>query len=137
MHHFDAEAQALTDKILALLRSLAALDPAPLNGTVQPSELTALVRPMINATGNDPDAVLEFFTSVLVPAVLRSDSPRFLAWVPAAPTKASMLFDAVVSLGSISGVSWIESAGAVWAENETVGFFAAPPRVPGNARGTP
>ncbi len=136
MHEFDAGTRALADTVVALLRELVALDPTPLNGTVQPSELTALVRPMINATGNDPDAVLQLFTSVLVPAVIRADSPRFLAWIPSAPTKASMLFDAVVSLGSISGVSWIESAGAVWAENEALRFIADLAGMPDTAGGT-
>ena len=91
---------------------------------------------MINATGNDPAAVLELFTSVLAPAVIRADSPRFLAWIPSAPTKASMLFDAVVSLASISGVSWIESAGAVWAENEALRFIADLAGMPAEAGGT-
>ena len=48
MHEFDAATQALTDRVLELLRALAALDPTPLNGTIQPSELPALVRPMID-----------------------------------------------------------------------------------------
>ena len=136
MYEFDAATQALTETILELLRSLAALDPTPLGGTIQPSELLGLVRPMINASGNDPDTVLDLFTNVLAPAVLRSDSPRFLAWIPAAPTKASMLFDAVVSLASISGVSWIESAGAVWAENEALRFIADLAGMPASAGGT-
>jgi len=104
MHEFDAATQALAETVLELLHELAALDPAPLNGTVLPSQVAALARPMINAAGNDPNAVLALFNSVLAPAVIRADSPRFLAWIPSAPTKASMLFDAVVSLASISGV---------------------------------
>jgi aromatic-L-amino-acid decarboxylase len=136
MHEFDAATQSLAETVLELLRNLAALDPTPLNGTVQPSELAALVRPMINATGNDPDDVLDLFTSVLAPAVIRADSPRFLAWIPSAPTKASMLFDAVVSLASVSGVSWIESAGAVWAENEALRFIADLAGMPASAGGT-
>ena len=92
---------------------------------------------MINAgRANDPDTVLDFFTSTLAPAVIRADSPRFLAWIPSAPTKASMLFDAVVSLASISGVSWIESAGAVWAENEALRFIADLAGMPASAGGT-
>ena len=80
--------------------------------------------------------MLDLFTSVLAPAVIRADSPRFLAWIPSAPTKASMLFDAVVSLASISGVSWIESAGAVWAENEALRFIADLAGMPVTAGGT-
>jgi len=136
MHEFDTATQALADAVLELLRELAALDPTPLNGTIAPADVAALARPMINATGNDPAAVLELFTSVLAPAVIRADSPRFLAWIPSAPTKASMLFDAVVSLASISGVSWIESAGAVWAENEALRFIADLAGMPAAAGGT-
>lgn len=136
MHEFDAATRALTETVLELLGDLAALDPTPLNGTIAPSELGALVHPMINATGNDPNAVLELFNTVLAPAVIRADSPRFLAWIPSAPTKSSMLFDAVVSLASISGVSWIESAGAVWAENEALRFIADLAGMPASAGGT-
>jgi glutamate/tyrosine decarboxylase-like PLP-dependent enzyme len=136
MFEYDAAAQALAARVLELLHALAALDPAPLNGTIQPSELAALARPMIDPTGNDPATVLEYFTSVLAPAVIRADSPRFLAWIPSAPTKASMLFDAVVSLASISGVSWIESAGAILAENEALRFIADLAGMPASAGGT-
>jgi len=136
MHEFDAATQALADTVLELLRDLVALDPTPLMGTIPPSEVDALARPLINATGNDPDAVLELFNTVLAPAVIRADGPRFLAWIPSAPTKASMLFDAVVSLASISGVSWIESAGAVWAENEALRFIADLAGMPASAGGT-
>ncbi|MDQ1383808.1 MAG: hypothetical protein QOG65_1187 [Actinomycetota bacterium] len=136
MHEFDSATKALAESVLAQLRELVALDPTPLNGTIPPSALSGLVRPMINASGNDPDAVLDFFTSTLAPAVIRSDSPRFLAWIPSAPTKASMLFDAIVSLASVSGVSWIESAGAVWAENEALRFIADLAGMPARAGGT-
>jgi len=136
MHEFDAATKALAETVLAQLRDLVALDPTPLNGTIEPSAIAALVHPMINAEGNDPDAVLDFFTSTLAPAVIRSDSPRFLAWIPAAPTKASMLFDAIVSLASVSGVSWIESAGAIFAENEALRFIADLAGMPERAGGT-
>jgi aromatic-L-amino-acid decarboxylase len=136
MYEFDAAAQSLAETLFELLRDLAAVDPAPLNGTIKPSELAALVRPMINAHGTDPAVVIEYFTSVLDQAVIRADSPRFLAWIPSAPTKASMLFDAVVSLASVSGVSWIESAGAVSAENEALRFIAELAGMPASAGGT-
>jgi aromatic-L-amino-acid/L-tryptophan decarboxylase len=136
MHEFDAATQELAGTIIELLRDLAALDPTPMNGTIEPSEVPALARPLINRAGNDPARVLELFNSVLAPAVIRADSPRFLAWIPSAPTKASMLFDAVVSLASVSGVSWIESAGAVWAENEALRFIADLAGMPAGAGGT-
>jgi glutamate/tyrosine decarboxylase-like PLP-dependent enzyme len=113
-----------------------AVDPAPMNGTIEPADVLRLAHPVISAKGTDPDEVLALFESVLAPAVIRADSPRFLAWIPSAPTKASMLFDAVVSLASVSGVSWIESAGAVWAENEALRFIADLAGMPETAGGT-
>jgi aromatic-L-amino-acid decarboxylase len=136
MYEFDAATQQLAGKIIELLQKLVALDPTPMNGTIEPADVPRLAHRVINAEGTDPDEVLELFESVLAPAVIRSDSPRFLAWIPAAPTKASMLFDAVVSLASVSGVSWIESAGAVWAENEALRFIADLAGMPESAGGT-
>jgi glutamate/tyrosine decarboxylase-like PLP-dependent enzyme len=136
MHEFDPATRALAESVFAQLRELVALDPAPLNGTIEPAALAGLVRPMIAAAGHDPDTVLEFWTSTLAPSVIRADSPRFLAWIPSAPTKASMLFDAIVSLASVSGVSWIESAGAVWAENEALRTIADLAGMPAGAGGT-
>ena len=68
--------------------------------------------------------MLALYSEVLAPAVISCDSPRFLAFIPAAPTKASLLFDMIVSCASISGISWIEAAGAVHAENQALRFLS-------------
>src|SRR5439155_10459765 len=62
-------------------------------------------------------------------------SPRFLAFIPAAPTKASLLFDMIVSCASISGISWIESSGAVHAENQALRFLSDLAGMPATAGG--
>ena len=54
MYAFDADARRLADLIIDLLQELVALDPAPLNGTVLPSEVATRARKLINAEGNDP-----------------------------------------------------------------------------------
>ena len=136
MHRYDAAAQELTTHILELLGRLAALDPVPTGATVTPAEMQARARPMINERGNDPTAVLELFTGTLAPSVMRADSPRFLAWVPNASTKAAMLFDTVVSMAAVSGISWVESSGAVHAENEALRFIARLAGMPDSAGGT-
>ena len=56
------------------------------------------------------------YTSVIAPSVISADSPRFLGFIPAAPTKASLLFDMLVSCASIQGISWLEASGAITAE---------------------
>jgi aromatic-L-amino-acid/L-tryptophan decarboxylase len=58
-----------------------------------------------------------------------------LAFVPAAPTKASLLFDMVVSASSLQGTSWLEAAGAVIAENQALSFLAEMAGMPAGAGG--
>ena len=75
------------------------------------------------------------FAEQLAPAVISCDSPRFLAFIPAAPTKASLLFDMVVSCSSLQGTSWLEAAGAVSAENQTLRLLADLAGLPPSAGG--
>jgi len=61
---------------------------------------------------------------VLAPACISVDHPRFLSFVPAAPTEASILFDLIVGASSIYAGSWMEGGGAVFAENEALRYIA-------------
>jgi glutamate/tyrosine decarboxylase-like PLP-dependent enzyme len=56
--------------------------------------------------------------------VVSIDSPGFLAFIPNAPTKNSLLFDMVVACSGLNGTSWLESAGVVVAENQALEFLA-------------
>lgn len=67
---------------------------------------------------------LRVFGDVLAPACISVDHPRFLSFVPAAPTEASILFDLVVGASSIYGGSWLEGGGAIFAENEALRWIA-------------
>ena len=71
----------------------------------------------------------------LATAVVSCDSPRFLSFIPAAPTKASLLFDMFVSCSSLHGTSWLEAAGVVVAENQALGVLAAQAGLPEGAGG--
>ena len=72
---------------------------------------------------------------VLAPATISTDHPGFLAFVPGAPTKASVLFDLAISASSIYGGSWLEGAGAVWAENQVLAWLAELVGMPEEAGG--
>jgi aromatic-L-amino-acid decarboxylase len=89
----------------------------------------------LGETGNDPGAVLALFANHLATAVISCDSPRFLAFIPAAPTKAALLFDMIVSCSSLQGTSWLEAAGAVAAENQVLAFLAGLAGFPPGAGG--
>ncbi len=117
MFHYD---EAMTDLIVQACRDRLSLDPVPLDfgGLVESldAELAGLMRP----EGNDAAHVLKVFVDKLATAVVSCDSPRFLSFIPAAPTKASLLFDMFVSCASLHGTSWLEAAGVVVAENQAL-----------------
>src|SRR5699024_6603160 len=57
---------------------------------------------------------------VLLKAAVPVDHPRHLAFVPAAPTRAAVLFDLVVSACSIHGAYWMTGAGGIYCENQAM-----------------
>jgi aromatic-L-amino-acid decarboxylase len=117
--------EQLTDLILEYCKWRLALDPVPLDfGGAQASSLEASLRGLINPHGTDPRRILELFDLELATAVVSCDSPRFLSFIPAAPTKAALLFDMIVACSSLQGTSWMEAAGAVAAENQALRVLA-------------
>ena len=74
------------------------------------------------------------YASVIAPSVISADSPRFLGFIPAAPTKASLLFDMLVSCASIQGISWLEASGAIAAENTVLRLIADEAGLPPSGR---
>jgi aromatic-L-amino-acid decarboxylase len=79
--------------------------------------------------------VLDVYANHLALTVLSADSPRMFAFIPSAPTKASLLFDMVVSAASLQGISWFEAAGAVMAENQALRVLADIAGMPDSAGG--
>ena len=112
-----------------------ALDPVPLDRSLRAEDLERLVATPITEAGNDPEAILSLFEQVIAPAILSVDSTRFLSFIPAAPTKASLLFDMVVSSASLQGISWLEASGAIHAENQALRWIADLAGMPGSAGG--
>ena len=127
--------EAMTDLIVNACRERLSLDPVSLDfgGLVESldQELSGLMRP----EGNDAGRVLDLFVEKLATAVVSCDSPRFLSFIPAAPTKASLLFDMFVSTSSLHGTSWLEAAGVVVAENQALRVLADRAGLPEGAGG--
>jgi aromatic-L-amino-acid decarboxylase len=135
MHDYDELTDRMARAVFEYTRARLQLTPVPLDHSVPRDELDDRAGNLLNAQGNDPDDVLRIFTEVLAPAVISCDSPRFLAFIPAAPTKASLLFDMVVSASSLQAISWLEGAGAVYAENQVLRFIADLAGLPDEAGG--
>ena len=107
----------------------------PLDGPRPAAELSALVGASVTKDGLGWEEALRRFTEVLAKATISMDHPLHLAYVPAAPTEAAVLFDLVVSASSIFGGSWQEGAGAVFAENQALAWLAELCRLPDGAGG--
>jgi L-2,4-diaminobutyrate decarboxylase len=129
------ETDQLAEGILAYARRRFASDPAALGEPHPPEELDRLAGQTITEDGIGANAALELFETVLAPACTPVDHPRFLAFIPSAPTVAAALFDLVVSSSSIYAGSWLEGAGAVHAENQALRWLADRAGLPAVAGG--
>lgn len=132
MHRFDAD-QA--DMIWAYVHDRLAMIEAPLDGLGERADVRAALDGLITETGRPAREVLDVYTDALAESILSADSPRFYAFIPAAPTKASLLFDMVVSAASLQGISWLEAAGAIAAENQAIRTMADVVGLPKGAGG--
>jgi aromatic-L-amino-acid/L-tryptophan decarboxylase len=125
----------LASMIFEYCRWRLSLDPVDLDLPGKKAVLDDALAGLIGSEPRDPEDVFRVFTDVLAPAVISCDSPRFLAFIPAAPTKASLLFDMVVSCSALQGTSWLEAAGAIAAENQALRVLADAAGMPESAGG--
>ncbi len=136
MHSVDPTTESMIRSVLAYAENRLRLDPVPLDqGSRSPAELEAALKGLLGPEPHNPDQVLGVYTSVVAPAVISADSPRFLGFIPAAPTKAALLFDMLISCASIQGISWLEAAGAIHAENQVLRLIAGEAGMPSTAGG--
>jgi aromatic-L-amino-acid decarboxylase len=132
MHTHD---ERLTRMVLTAMHDRLAMDPVPLD---RPGDVAALERALeglITAEGTDAHQVMSTWTDELAPHVMSSDASNFLAFIPAAPTKAALLFDMLVSGASIQGISALEAAGAIAAENQVLRLIADLAGMPASSGG--
>lgn len=135
MHEFDELTERIAKAVYAYTDWRLRLDPVPLDVGAPRDQLEERMAGLLGASGNDPETVLKLYDETVSRAVISCDSPRFLAFIPAAPTKASLLFDMVVSCASLQGISWLEAAGAVHAENQVLRLLADLAGLPESAGG--
>ncbi len=135
MHRYDEDTDRLAQAILEYARHRLRLDPVPLDGPRPYADLYAEVGETITAEGIGGDRALQLFDDVLSKACISVDHPRYLSFIPAAPTEAASLFDLVVGASSIYGGSWLEGAGAVFAENQALAWLAGLAGFPDSAGG--
>ena len=137
MHEVDQTTEQMVRSVLAYAENRLRMDPVPLDIGTLPAGGAARTagRPDPRTPRRHPDEVLGVYSSVIAPSIISADSPRFLGFIPAAPTKASLLFDMLVSCASIQGISWLEASGAIAAENTVLRLIADEAGLPDDAGG--
>lgn len=133
MHQFDSE---LTDQVFEYMRDRLSMPNVPLDFPGDPKVLAEAISGLIKPEGNSATDVLKLYDEVISRTVVSGDSPRFMAFIPTAPTKAALLFDMIVSCASIQGISWLEAAGAISAENQVLRWMSDVAGLPESAGGT-
>jgi glutamate/tyrosine decarboxylase-like PLP-dependent enzyme len=134
VHKFTPEVEALANEILAYSLERLKSDP-PLDGPRTAADLFAEVGNTITERGLGGRAALGVFTEVLAKACISTDHPRYLAYIPSAPSEYASLFDLVVGASALYGGSWQEGAGAVFAENQALRWLSDLAGLPESAGG--
>ncbi|MFS4415138.1 pyridoxal phosphate-dependent decarboxylase family protein [Maribacter sp. 2307ULW6-5] len=135
MHVIDIEMVEMTlDVVKYAINRITQTNPE-LGKPKTEAELRSLVGETVTNRGIGGERAFELFRDVLVKATVPIDHPRHLAFVPAAPTRAAILFDLVTSASSIHGAYWMEGAGGIFCENEAMAWLVSLTGMPAPAFG--
>jgi len=134
MHEFTPEVEELAKEVLEYSLIRLRTDP-PLDGPKTAQELYELAGNTITAKGLGGHEALNLFKDVLAKACISTDHPRYLAFIPSAPSEYANLFDLVVGASALYGGSWLEGAGAVFAENQALKWISDLAGMPETAGG--
>jgi len=135
MHAISSDTTRAVDDVLDYARRRALYQDVPLDKPLTPRDLERLASGSITADGIGARRAIALFENVLAPACISTDHPGYLSFIPSAPSKASLAFDVVVSASAVYGGSWMEGAGAVFAENEVLHWLAKEFGMPATAGG--
>src|SRR6056297_1495847 len=135
MHDIDIEMVEMTlDVVKYAINRITKTNPE-LGKPKTEAELRKLVGETVTDNGIGGEKAFELFRDVLVKATVPIDHPRHLAFVPAAPTRAAIMFDLVTSASSIHGAYWMEGAGGIFCENEAMRWMVSLTGLPEGAFG--
>jgi glutamate/tyrosine decarboxylase-like PLP-dependent enzyme len=124
MHRVTPEIESLAREILTYTMDRLKMDPPTLDHPLPQAVLEDAVGQTVTESGLGGENALRLFIDKLAPACISEDHPRYLAFVPTAPTDVSTLFDLVVGASNICASSWLEGAGAIYAENQALRWIS-------------
>lgn len=123
--HPDGERAGLLARQTAdwLTRDFTTLPEQSLGRTATRPELEALLREAAPERGSPFAEVFAEFTEKVFPHALRPTHPRFLAFIPAAPTLYSLLGDWLCAGTNFFDGVWLEAAGPAQVELVVLDWF--------------
>ena len=120
----DTERQRLIEEVSRYANDLVATDRRVLGRALSETELRSRAGDTVTAAGLGVSEAFRIYQDVLAPACVAATDPRYLAFVPAAPTDVAVIAEWAVTADNIYAGSWMEGAGAVFAENEALRWVA-------------
>jgi glutamate/tyrosine decarboxylase-like PLP-dependent enzyme len=135
MHNVDIDVIEMTLDVMKFAVGRITNTEPPLGHPRPAAELKELVGETITPSGIGGEKAFQLFRDVLIKASVAIDHPRHLAFVPASPTRAAVMFDLVTSAASVHGAFWLEGAGCIFAENEAMAWLVSLTALPDGAFG--
>ena len=135
MHEVDIDVVEMTiDVMRYAIGRISERDP-DLGFPKTEAELKAIVGETITPKGIGGEVAFKMFRDTLVKSSVSIDHPRHLAFVPASPTRAAVMFDLVTAAAGVHGAYWLEGAGCIFAENEVMRWLVGLTALPSGAFG--
>jgi L-2,4-diaminobutyrate decarboxylase len=135
MHNIDLDIVEMTLDVMKYAISRITDTNPNLGFPKKASELESLVGETVTRKGIGGERAFKLFRDVLMKASVSIDHPRHLAFVPASPTRAAVMFDLVTSAASVHGAFWLEGAGCIFAENQAMKWLVSLTGMPAGAFG--
>jgi glutamate/tyrosine decarboxylase-like PLP-dependent enzyme len=135
MHKIDIDLVEMTLDVMKLVIARVSATEHPIGKPKKEEELLKLVGETITAEGIGGETAFKLWKKHLMKANVPVDHPRNLAFVPASPTRAAIMFDLVTSASSIHGAYWMEGAGGIFCENEAMKWIVSLTGLPEGAFG--
>ena len=118
-----------------VIEDFLTLADQPVGRDATRSEMEALLREALPEKSTDFSSVLEEFRERVKPFAFRTNHPRFLAFVPAAPTFYSILGELLCAGHNFFSGVWVEAAGPSQVEIQVLDWFKEIVGYPSEAQG--
>ncbi len=135
MHTIDMDLVEMTLDVMKYTIDRISNVTPELGSPRKEEDLLRIVGETVTPGGIGGETAFKLFRDVLVKATVPIDHPRHLAFVPAAPTRAAIMFDLVTSASSIHGAYWMEGAGGIFCENQAMKWLVSLTGLPDSAFG--